>query len=133
MVILMMPERKRFFPVDVFPYWVTNNSAISIPMGCPWLEGAGEQIWKANLERQGSTVGREKKGPDQKILKKHVWPWAKLDSMQHGSYKCAQYPGTIGFPTRREKKPGNYIASNNDIIWRECPEICRRHQNWTHC
>ena len=27
---------------------------------------------------------RAKKGPDQKLLKKHIWPWARLNSMQHG-------------------------------------------------
>ena len=99
--------------------------------------GKTRELWAATwtqmIEDPLCWVGREKKGPDQKILKKHVWPWARLNSMQHESYKCAQYPGTIGFPTRRERKPGNYIASNNDIIWRACPEICRRHPNWTHC
>ena len=27
-------------------------------------------------------------GPDQAFLKKYVWPWAKLDAMQHDSYFC---------------------------------------------
>ena len=33
-------------------------------------------------------------------VQEHVWPWAKHVIMMHDSYQCAQYPGSIGFPTR---------------------------------
>merc|ERR1719323_3040184 len=76
---------------------------------------------------------RSKKGPDQKVLKKHVWPWARFNAMQHDSYRCGMYPGSIGFPTRRKKELGNYIASNNSTMWFRCPKQCRRQPEWTHC
>ena len=43
------------------------------------------------------------------------------------------YPGSIGFPTRRKKERGNYIASNNSTMWFKCPEKCRRQPEWTYC
>lgn len=92
-----------------------------------------EAAWKHILADPLTYAERGTKGPDQKLLTRHVWPWAKLDSLQHGSYKCAQYPGTIGFPTRRERVADNYMASAGDTMWVECPLQCRRYPNWTHC
>ena len=47
--------------------------------------------------------------------------------------RCGMYPGSIGFPTRRKKELGNYIASNNSTMWFRCPKQCRRQPEWTHC
>ena len=49
------------------------------------------------------------------------------------NFRCDMYPGSIGFPTRRKKERGNYIASNNSTMWFKCPEKCRRQPEWTYC
>ncbi|XP_059090103.1 uncharacterized protein LOC131885916 [Tigriopus californicus] len=78
-------------------------------------------------------------GPDQGFLKRFVWPWAKKDSIQHDSYTCQVFPGTLGFPTPRKNEPDNFIASvvaQNMSIWKICPYQCRREGHrldWIYC
>jgi hypothetical protein len=77
-------------------------------------------------------------GVDQAMLKLHVWPWARADSLQHDSYSCAAFPRSVGFPTKRRDEPGNFVGgavSVNGHLWRVCPKQCRRrgHKDWTHC
>lgn len=115
-----------------------HTRGVPIVGGC-WgarLEGWREEwgrAWSQILRDPLCWAPRSKKGPDQKVLKKHVWPWARFNAMQHDSYRCDMYPGSIGFPTRRKKERGNYIASNNSTMWFKCPEKCRRQPEWTYC
>ena len=53
--------------------------------------------------------------------------------INNNNCRCGMYPGSIGFPTRRKKELGNYIASNNSTMWFRCPKQCRRQPEWTHC
>ena len=62
--------------------------------------------------------------------------------LAHDSYTCKYYPGTIGFPTKREEGVGNFIGSipgveGQDKITleeeNECPEECRRKLKWKYC
>ena len=74
------------------------------------------------------------KGPDQDILTRHVWPWGQDMSLQHDSYTCKYYPGSIGFPTERKNEDHNFIAAVGPMrVWIECPEICRRILDWIYC
>ena len=73
-----------------------------------------------------------------KNLFRYVWPWAKELSIGHDSYTCNSYPYTKGFPTQRQNKPNNFIASvvnENHTLWNVCPEECRPkdHLDWIHC
>jgi len=115
-----------------------HTVGVPIVGGC-W--GARLEGWREEWSKAWTKIFRDplcweprsKKGPDQKVLKKHVWPWARFNAMQHDSYRCGMYPGSIGFPTRRKKELGNYIASNNSTMWFRCPKQCRRQPEWTHC
>ena len=43
--------------------------------------------WDRILEDKLALASREKKGPDQDILDKYVWPWARYITLTHDSYQ----------------------------------------------
>ena len=63
----------------------------------------------------------------------HSFPVNWRSGSIKSDFRCDMYPGSIGFPTRRKKERGNYIASNNSTMWFKCPEKCRRQPEWTYC
>ncbi|XP_047479822.1 uncharacterized protein LOC125032608 isoform X2 [Penaeus chinensis] len=85
--------------------------------------------------------GKFKKGVDQHILMKVLYPKTKGDVMSHDSFFCKKYPdGFRPFPIQREK--GHYLRNymgvrENDKLFVKtpCPEACRpkNHQDWTYC
>lgn len=85
--------------------------------------------------------GKFKKGVDQAILRKVLYPKTKGNAMSHDSYFCQQYPdGFRPFPTQREKGHylGNYMGSREKdrlLVKKPCPKACRPkdHQDWTFC
>ncbi|XP_037802344.1 uncharacterized protein LOC119596993 isoform X4 [Penaeus monodon] len=85
--------------------------------------------------------GEFKKGVDQRILSKVLYPKTKGDVMSHDSFFCKKYPdGFRPFPKQREKGHylGNYMGSRDKdtlIVKTPCPVACRpkNHQNWTYC
>ena len=90
--------------------------------------------WQRILNDSLTYSARTIKGPDQIILTRYVWPWARNMSLQHDSYTCHHYPGSVGFPTQRRDEDYNFIAAvGNMRIWVECPQLCRRHKHWAHC
>ena len=91
-----------------------------------------ENSWLKILNDSLTYSARTRKGTDQAILTRHIWSWNI--PLQHDSYTCNHYPGSIGFPTQRRDQDFNFIgAVGNMRIWSECPEMCRRNKNWTHC
>ncbi|TRY79599.1 hypothetical protein TCAL_05903 [Tigriopus californicus] len=83
-------------------------------------------------------ASRKAYGPDQGFLKRYLWPWGKWNAITHDSYTCLQFPRTSPFPTQRQMRPNNYIASvheSHDILRIECPSKCRpqAHPDWKYC
>ena len=76
---------------------------------------------------------------DQTLLAKYVWPWAEKVSMQHDSFNCRMFPGSIGFPTPRRNTSNNFVGAVINLNWTMnwvCPRECRRrgHQHdWEYC
>lgn len=99
--------------------------------------GRWKKSWNKILQDPLTFADRSKKGPDQEILRKHVWlTWGKKSSFQHDSYTCDKFPGSVGFPTPRIMEPNNYVASvfmDGEMISKKCPKRCRRHPNWIYC
>ena len=97
-----------------------------------WLKS-----WKKILRDPQTYASRDRKGPDQMILRKYVWnTWGRKSSLQHDSYLCDQFPGSIGFPTKRIMGPNNYVASvwkEKDFLRKRCPVKCRRQTGWVYC
>ena len=96
------------------------------------------RAWDKILTDKLAWAPRGEKGPDQTVLQRHVWPWAKFVAMQHDSYTCHLYPHTIGWPTQRRNEPNNFVASvtsDNATLWTKCPKKCRRkgHMDWEYC
>ena len=100
----------------------------------PGIRDKWRSSWKNILNHKVSFSSRRLKGPDQTILTRHIWSWGKDMSLQHDSYTCKQYPGSVGFPTQRKNEEYNFIAAVGPMrLWKECPEMCRRKKEWTFC
>lgn len=100
------------------------------------------QILKLILSKASYRKLRNKttdlKWEDQNILQKYVWPLIKNDSIQHDSYYCKLYPGSISFPTQRNIDKafvGCYKPCGKVYPPKECPIKCRpeKHKKWTYC
>ena len=92
--------------------------------------------WSKILKDQKAFATKKDKGPDQDILRSHVWnPWGSKGCLQHDSYCCKRFPGSKGFPTQRIKEEFNFFGSVGGVFWEECPMECRRegHKDWVYC
>ena len=87
-----------------------------------------------------------RKGIDQRLLAKHIWPYAKDDSVIHDSYTCKRSDlrgtGIRPFPTRRLHGTHNFVGDRwsnaGEITIKkhgECPRECRpkEHTDWKIC
>lgn len=96
-----------------------------------------KKSWQKIFKDPEAFAQRGRIGADQNLLKKYVWhPWGRASSVQHDSYLCKYFPGSIGFPTRRKMEPNNYVASvwkDGEQIAKKCPKECRRHPDWIYC
>ena len=139
---------------DAVHYWMntrkTLHSMRDYPfhdieiLGGMWCYRTANSLTRAtnNLELILKNAGRRsstseaRKGNDQDMLQKYLWPVLKNDVIQHDSYLCRKYPGSIPYPSKR--------LANNEVIGttREmgfiappCPKECRPrdHQDWLYC
>ena len=138
--------------VEAVDEWVKSEKALHVMRdhpahGVPILGGlwgarltknrsAWKSIWTAIMGDPLSLSTRGSKGPDQSLLRRHVW--GKLDGgvVQHDSYFCDQWPeGSIGFPSQRPNSTENFVGGyrNGKPVWRECPKKCRRQETWKFC
>ena len=87
-----------------------------------------------NAERR-SSISEATKGGDQITLRRYLWLELKNDVIQHDSYLCKYYPGSIPYPSQR--------STINEIIGcvqpcgaaKVCPKDCRQRDNldWLYC
>lgn len=77
-------------------------------------------------------------GSDQLLLIKCLWKVAKDDSLQHDSYACQTFPGSIPYNTQRSNN-WEFIGCRRGCAHRKlkkhCPVACRpkEHQDWLYC
>ena len=66
-----------------------------------------------------------------------VWKtFGRHQVMQHDSYLCKFYKGSVGFPTQRLMQPNNFVGAveyENITVKRKCPVECRRNSEWQYC
>ena len=79
-------------------------------------------------------------GPDQQLLAAYPWKFfgGGDGCLQHDSYWCSSYPGSVPWPTKRLKEPNNFvgsIVSDNETLKQKCPVECRpeKHKDWYYC
>ena len=99
-----------------------------------------ESFYKSMNDTSLSYAPRTSYQPDQRILTKYFWPWAKDTMMAHDSYCCKIFrAGWRPYPTARTNEAPNFIgaASLKATIPKgnECPQDCRpaNHQDWVYC
>lgn len=98
------------------------------------------QAWQGMMNDNKIWSARSAKGPDQILLSHHVWrvfEGAK-NTLQHDAYLCAQYKGSVAWPTQRLIEPHNFVGSvykDNITLIRKCPHICRpkNRPQWEYC
>ena len=104
-----------------------------------------EQAFTEIIDSDIFYKSRDLRGPDQDLLGKYIWPWAKYFVMGHDSYFCKSYANSRPFPTQRKDEHCNFVGcigelSENEtkIVFQkknECPLDCRPkfHPKWTYC
>jgi len=95
-----------------------------------------------NAEKRDPQIKEAQKGNDQDVLDRFMWPVVKKDTIQHDSFLCKTFPGSIPFPSQR--KDGIFIGCKRNVNvnipcersnMTECPKECRPidHQDWRSC
>ena len=95
-----------------------------------------QHTWEDIFNDTLTYTSRKIKGPDQTIINRYVWPWGKNNAMQHDSYHCHKFPGSVGWPTQRKIEPSNYVSAvtkYNATTLKICPVQCRRNPSWEYC
>ena len=69
-------------------------------------------IWKLILNDLLLFTWRFGRQQDQFILSMYVWKFFGPEmSLQHDSYRCKRYKGSVGWPTQRLIEPNNIVGS----------------------
>ena len=96
------------------------------------------EVMLKNAERRSNTL-EATKGDDQIILQKYLWPKLKNDVIQHDSYLCNYYPGSIPYPSQRSAINEFIGCATHTVqhcsVTKVCPKDCRPwdHQDWVYC
>jgi len=96
--------------------------------------------WLKMLEDELTFTSQQGHQADQTLLAQYVWPWGANISLQHDSYHCTKFPGSVSFPTQRMDEDFNFVGvqafTNHPRLvkmWEVCPQECRRYKEWEHC
>ena len=137
---------------DAVHYWMHTNKTLHTMrdhpqhdieiLGGMWCYRATNDLARAaqNLELMLKNAGKRsikseaKKGDDQFILQRYLWPKVKNDSIQHDSYLCKSFPGSIPYPSQR-LSVYEVVGGTEGNAVPECPKECRPkdHADWLYC
>ena len=94
------------------------------------------EILELMLKNAGkrNSLSEASKGEDQSLLHKYLWPRVKNDSIQHDSYLCKSFPGSLPYPRQRLANH-DVIGTKGEYVVPECPKDCRpkEHADWLYC
>ena len=137
-----------FIRSDMALHSMRDHPAHFAPMvGASWgthlnrrgARGKWKKAWDKILQDKNAWADRSDKGPDQIVLKDHVWPlfYHRL-VLQHDSYLCQKFRWSKPWPTKRAMEPNNFVASifkDNATLIQRCPKACRPkdHLDWEYC
>ena len=139
---------------DAVQDWIRTNKTLhsmrdhpdhgAVILGGMWCYRTINNIAKAtrilelilkNAAKRSST-SEASKGNDQPMLHIYLWPELKNDVIQHDSYLCKRYAGSIPFPSQRSAVNEIIgLTNRSGIEARVCPTECRPrdHQDWLYC
>ena len=94
------------------------------------------EILELMLQNAGkrNSLSEPSKGEDQSLLHKYLWPRVKNDSIQHDSYLCKSFPGSLPYP--RQRLANHHVIGTKGVyVVPECPKDCRlkEHADWLYC
>lgn len=107
---------------------IKNKTLATSILDC-MLNKAEKRIYKGGEAHFGS---------DQLLLIKCLWKVAKDDSLQHDSYACETFPGSMPYNTQRSNN-WEFVGCRRGCAHRKlqkhCPVACRpiKHQDWFYC
>ena len=133
-------------------YWMSTNKTLHTTrdhpqhgiqvLGGMWCyratnnRSSATQILKLILKNAGkrSSTLEAKKGDDQFMLQRYLRPKLKNDVIQHDSYLCKYFPGSIPYPSQRLSVYEIVGATEGNKV-PECPKECRPkdHVDWLYC
>ena len=98
-----------------------------------------QRAWIHILADNMTWTERGIRGPDQNILG-HVWNAfdSPNNTMQHDSYTCEWYKGSVAWPVERIIEPNNFVGAviaENITLDKKCPKECRplNKDEWEYC
>ena len=98
-----------------------------------------QKAWVHILADNMTWTERGLRGPDQNILG-HVWTAFESpnNTMQHDSYTCQWYKGSVAWPVKRLIEPNNFVGAviaENMTLDQKCPKECRplNREDWEYC
>lgn len=96
----------------------------------------GKKLMEAMLNRaeRRSSMKEARKHNDQTLLNQIVWPELLEDVMQHDSFLCDMFDGSIPFPTQRKRYFVGCVRPCKPFK-KTCPLECRpeSHIDWKSC
>ena len=139
---------------DAVQDWIRTNKTLhsmrdhpdhgALVLGGMWCYRTANSITKGarvldlilkNAAKRSST-SEARKGDDQFMLSRYLWPELSNDVIQHDSYLCRRYGGSIPFPSQRSAINEIIgLTNRSGIEARICPTECRPkdHQDWLYC
>ena len=137
---------------DAVHYWMGTNKLLHTMrdhpqhgieiLGGMWCYRTTKDLIRATqylelmLKNAGkrSSKSEAKKGDDQFMLQRYLWPNVKNDVIQHDSYLCKSFPGSIPYPSQR-LSVNEVVGGTEGNAVPECPKECRPkdHLDWLYC
>lgn len=137
---------QEWLATDAAVHAMRDHPAHNVPLlGASWAAQLSQanirekwrRSWQKMLADPLCWAPASAKGPDQELLTKYIWSWARHMAVQHDSYTCHTFPGSKGFPTEREDGENNFVGAvvseGGGRLWKKCPKKCRRRREWERC
>ena len=94
-----------------------------------------QHIFNRMITRAKHPAARHERALDQKLLQEELWPLVRFSSVQHDSYYCDFFTGSVPFPSKRRDFHVGCVRDCSVDDVKECPVACRpkEHLDWKYC
>ena len=94
-----------------------------------------QHIFDRMITRAKNPAAQHVRALDQKLLQEELWPLVRSSSVQHDSYYCEFFTGSVPFPSKRRDFHVGCVRDCSVGDVKECPVACRpkQHLDWKYC